>query len=158
MACQKHYLIWTRCSFKAVMSFIATSFLGVAKSVYAFFVYTKLWLKRKNPLDYLSLFLSFSVKFSQTCQGITQHRAVFFHWLLLSPRPCHAVDSKPYCQEQQQLYSLSFSRLHKHARSYILHGCVELQDCLTVNVQAGKRREKNNFNSFYSNQTSVTWI
>lgn len=108
MACQKHYLMWTCYSFKAATFFIATSFLGVAKSLHAFFVYTKLWVKRKNPLDYLSLFLSFSVKFSQTCQGITKHRAVFFHWLLLSPRPWHAVNSNPYCQEQQQLCSFSF--------------------------------------------------
>lgn len=143
MACQKHYLMWTCYSFKAAtFFFIATSFLGVAKSVYAF-VYTKLWVKRKNPLDYLSLFLSFSVKFSQTCQGITKHRAVFFHWLLLSPRPWHPVNSKPYCQEQQPLCSFSFSRLHKHVMSYVLHGCEVLYKCLTVNAHAVKGRKKN---------------
>lgn len=126
-------------------------------------LFTLNWVERKNPLDYLSLFLSFSVKFSQTCQGITKHRAVFFHWLLLSPRPWHAVNSKPYCQEQQPLcsFSFSFSRLHKHVMSYVLHGCEVLYECLTVNAHAVNGRKKNHLNSFYqtilSNQTSLTW-
>lgn len=54
------------------------------------------------------------------------------------------------------LFSLSFSRLHKHTTSYIPHGCEELQDCLTVKVLSVKRKEKNNLNSFYPNQTSLT--
>lgn len=107
-------------------------------------LFTLNWVERKNPLDYLSFFLSFSVKFSQTCQGITKHRAVFFHWLLLSPRPWHAVNSKPYCQEQQPLcsFSFSFSRLHKHVMSYVLHGCEVLYECLTVNAHAVNGRKK----------------
>lgn len=102
MASQKHYLMWSCHSFKAATPFTATSFLGVAKSIYAFFVSTKLWVKRKKSLGLLITFLQL---LSQTCQGITKHRAVFFHWLLLSSRPWHVVNSKPYCQEKQQLCS-----------------------------------------------------
>lgn len=36
IACQKHYLMWPCYSFKANTFFITTSFLGVAKSIYAF--------------------------------------------------------------------------------------------------------------------------
>lgn len=128
MACQKHYLMWTCYSFKAATFFIATSFLGVAKSLHAFLFTLNCEWKEKilwTTYHFSSASQSNSVKHARESPNTelsfsTGFCSVLDLGMLLIPS-LTARSSSNFA-----LFPFWFSRLHKHAMSYILHGCEEL--------------------------------